>query len=196
MNLEKEDNMKRLIASALTVSALCFTGCVTEQNLDLDKISAAIVKGYMTYEQLKEIKEKAEKEAKSTEQAETYCATGTCATDTATQTANYPVIVPVSGKAVAVYLGNESNCSYCKKLVALNPEPYVEAKLPKVDWITADKNGDPLNYAKYRPNTGFSYPLIRVYDATGVFKGDFVARSMTLDAIVTKIESICPSCAD
>jgi hypothetical protein len=203
--------MKKLITlAALAALTLGIVGCTTGSGVDTAAVTSAIVNGYLTYEQLQALKEKADKEQASVEAAE-ECVTSNCAADaTEAQAAQPPVvtlpytvpatsqpaIVPESGKAVAVFLGNVATCSHCTKLAALNPEPYIETALPDVDWITADKVNDPATYAKYRPKTGFNYPFIRVYDAAGVFKGEFVARNMTLDKIAARIKEVCPSCAD
>ncbi|OQA09441.1 MAG: hypothetical protein BWY66_00540 [bacterium ADurb.Bin374] len=187
--------MKKLMM--LAALAALITGCASAPNVDTGKIMSAIVNGYLTYEQIKALKEEAEKEQASVEAPEAEVAAPVVTEGQAAKPeVAQPAIVPASGKAVAVFLGNRATCSYCKKLAALNPEPYIETVLSDVDWIDADKVTASATYAKYRPKTGFSYPFIRVYDEDGVFKGEFVARNMTLEKIAAKIKEVCPSCAD
>jgi hypothetical protein len=90
---------------------------------------------------------------------------------------------------VAVILG-VSTCGWTKKLLALGPEAGIEAALPGVDAIYADKAADAATYARYRPREGFSYPLVRVFDAAGVFKGEFVARSVTLADVIARVKEM------
>lgn len=195
--------MKKLILcgfAAMIIAAGCRMGT---SGVDTSAVTSALVNGYLTYEQIQALKDAAEKEKASVEAPEAaepveVVTEGQAAQPPAADpvVTAQPVIVPASGKAVAVFLGNRPACGYCVRLAALNPEPYIEAALPSVDWIDADKSTASATYAKYRPKTGFSYPFIRVYDAAGVFKGEFVARNMTLEKIAAKIKEVCPSCAD
>lgn len=195
--------MKRLILCGFA-AMLVIVGCQTgTSGVDTSAVTSALVNGYLTYEHIQALKDTAEKEKASVEAPEAaepveVVTEGQAAQPPAADPviAAQPVIVPASGKAVAVFLGNRATCSYCKKLAALNPEPYIETALPSVDWIDADKTASASTYAKYRPKVGFSYPFIRVYDSAGVFKGEFTARNMTLDKIAAKIRGVCPSCAD
>lgn len=197
--------MKKLMLCGFA-AMLAIVGCQTGTGIDTSAVTSALVNGYLTYEQIQALKDAAEKEKASVEAPEAPEAPAAPVTETETEAAKPPaagpvvsappVIVPASGKAVAVFLGNRATCSYCKKLAALNPEPYIETALPAVDWIDADKTLAPADYAKYRPKTGFSYPFVRVYDASGAFKGEFVARNMTLEKVAAKIREVCPSCAD
>ena len=202
--------MSKLVTlAALSALTLAITGCTTGNGIDEAAITSAISTGLATYEQIQAIQAELDSEHGSLAAPEP-CVTNCGAEVTEAEAADKPPvavkppvapvvtrpeIVPASGKAVAVMLGNVATCSHCKKLAALNPEPYVETALPAVDWINADAITAPAAFAKYRPKTGFSYPLVRVFDAAGVFQGEFVARSMLLDAIVAKIKGICPSCA-
>lgn len=194
--------MKKLILCGFA-AVLAIVGCQTGTGIDTSAVTSALVNGYLTYEQIQALKDAAEKEKASVEApvaaepvevvTEGQAAQPPVVTEAQ---ANVPPVVPAAGKAVAVFLGNRATCSYCKKLAALNPEPYIETALPAVDWIDADKTLAPADYAKYRPKTGFSYPFVRVYDASGAFKGEFVARNMTLEKVAAKIREVCPSCAD
>jgi len=194
--------MKKLILCGFAAMIIA-AGCQTGTGVDTSAVTSALVNGYLTYEQIQALKGTAEKEKASVEAPEAaepveVVTEGQAAQPPAADpvTTAQPVIVPASGKAVAVFLGNRPACGYCVKLAALNPEPYIETVLPAVDWIDADKATAASTYAKYRPKTGFSYPFIRVYDSAGVFKGEFTARNMTLDKIAAKIKEVCPSCAD
>lgn len=186
--------MKKLIG--LVLAALCVAGCASYDNRGtqaLDLLAGAILTGAATYEQLAAIEAAAKAEKGSTECAVDACPeTGgvpPAATPAPVPTKPQPVIVPADGKAVAVILG-ASTCGWTKKFMALGPEAGIEAALPQVDAIYADKVANAATYAKYRPREGFSYPLVRVFDASGVFKGEFVARSITLADTIARVKTL------
>ena len=193
--------MKKAIGMVL--AAVIVAGCASYDNRGtqaLDLLAGAILQGTATYEQLAAIEAAAAAEKVSTECAvdDEACATvggvPPAATPAPVPTKPQPVIVPADGKAVAVILG-ASTCGWTKKFMALGPEAGIEAALPLVDVIYADKVSGAATYAKYRPREGFSYPLVRVFDASGVFKGEFVARSITLAAAIEKVKALAGASA-
>lgn len=190
--------MKKLIGVVL--AAAIVAGCASYDNRGtraLDLLSGAILTGAATYEQLQAIEAAAAAEKVSTECAvdDEACATvggvPPAVPSAPVPARPGPVIVPESGKAVVVILGT-TTCGWTKKFMALGPEAGIEAALPQVDAIYADKVADAATYAKYRPREGFSFPLVRVFDEAGAFRGEFVARSITLAAAVEKVREALP----
>lgn len=112
-----------------------------------------------------------------------------------------PVVIPAtiantSGKALAVILGNRTTCSYCKKLWVPGLEAAVEAALPGVDVIDADKDAHAALYAGYRPSGGFAYPFVIVIDKDGRRRGTLVARNLSAVSLAARIRELCPDCAE
>lgn len=188
--------MKRLIS--LVSAAVIVAGCASYDNRGtqaLDLLAGAILTGAATYEQLAAIEAAAAAEKESVEAAiedmgdPVVGGVPPAAPSQPAPVAPQPAIVPESGKTVAVVLGL-STCSWTKKFMALAPEAGIEAALPHVDVIYADKITGAATYAKYRPREGFSYPLVRVFDASGTFKGEFVARSITLADAIARVKTL------
>ena len=104
-------------------------------------------------------------------------------------------------KATVVAMGNTKTCSYCRTLDAMLDKADMAEEMPGADFIFADQAVDTALYAKWKAKAKLSgnIPQIAVFDAKGVLKGKFVARSTTVKpwsiaGIVDKIEALCPDC--
>lgn len=182
-----------LFAAALCAMALGW-GCATAPTAAdfsnaLVFMSQATAQGLATYQQIQELKELAKVEAAS-------CDDAAPGFDPAAPLPTEPPQLAASGYAVAAVLGNRDTCGYCVRLWKTGLEAEVETALPGVDVIDADVITDPAAYARYRPASGFAYPLVRVWDATVVFRGEFVARGMSAQKVAAEISALCPECAE
>ena len=107
----------------------------------------------------------------------------------------------IKAKATVVALGNTKTCSYCRTLDAMIAKADMTKELPGADFIFADAAKDSKLYASWKAKAKLSgsIPQIAVFDAAGVLKGKFVARSTvvkpwSIAGIVAKIDAICPDC--
>lgn len=185
-------------------------GCVTAPDKDkIDGALAVIAQGVQAgsvaweqYEALKQAQEEAQatiETAPATEAEALAVVTQGASSGTAAQPqppAVIPATAPPGGKALAVVLGNRATCGFCVKLWKQNPEAAVEAALPGVDLIDADKTERAALYAGYRPAGSFAWPLVRVFGRDGRALGDFSARNLTPEKLAAKIRALCPECAE
>ena len=104
-------------------------------------------------------------------------------------------------KSTVVALGNTDTCSYCRELDTLLGKADMAALMPGANFVFADQAKDSKLYATWKSKAKMSgnIPVIAVFDAGGVLKGKFVARSSTVKPftakqIVAEIEKLCPAC--
>lgn len=97
-------------------------------------------------------------------------------------------------KIQVIILGNRSTCGYCSALWAGLDAAALSAALCEASVIDADASANPGDYAKYKPDGPFSYPLVVVYE-NGTRKGQFVARGYSQGRLVSEIRALAPSCA-
>jgi len=194
--MKKMIPMISMILAALVATVL--GGCANSDGVGpqiLDVVTDVILAGDATYAELDAIEQaaKREKESVAKPEAETPdCAPAPTKPATpSTPVAPAPAVVPASGKASAVILGSTS-CGYTVRLMKMRPESAIETALPWVDVVDADVKKNAATWKKYRPREGFSYPLIRCYDAAGVHRGDLVARGMTIADVVAKVRALLP----
>lgn len=97
-------------------------------------------------------------------------------------------------KIQVIIVGNRSTCGYCSALWAGLDAAALSAALCEASVIDADASANPGDYAKYKPDGPFSYPLVVVYE-NGTRKGQFVARGYSQGRLVSEIRALAPSCA-
>ena len=188
--------------AGLVVAAGCGTvNLPTQAEVDgaVQTILHAAEQGVVTYYQIQAIKHAAKQAEQSmeTEVAGTPCGEAGAAAPMIPAAQDTQVVIhgpSPDGRALVVVLGDRPACGYCTRLWVPGFEQSVEALLPGVDVVDADKNTAAGWYKTYRPTGGFSYPLARVYDAGGKLRGEFVARNMTAAAFAAKVREICPEC--
>ena len=179
-----------IIVSAL---ALLMTGCATDLSSAFNTITDAAIAGALTYEQIAALKAAAKAERDSTEAPEpgivdpADCPPGTPPPPPVPQ----KPVVPISGMASMVILGADT-CSKTRTFLALKPEEAVESLFPWVDVVYADRASNSAVYQKYRPVEGFSFPLVRFFNAQGVFISEYVGRKVTIQDVIERARQALP----
>ena len=95
----------------------------------------------------------------------------------------------VGGATVAI-IGNRRTCAYCRTLWAGIDAAALSAAVCGAAVIDADTTANADEYAKYKPDGPFAYPLIRVYGADGKLAGEFSGRGLTQAAIIAKVQTL------
>ena len=101
--------------------------------------------------------------------------------------------VPGTGTVTVAILGDRAACSLCRSLWSYLDASALSAALCGASVVDADRTDAPTAFGKYRPSSGFSYPLVRVYDG-GTLKGEFVARGLDQASFTAKAKALAPSC--
>ena len=114
-----------------------------------------------------------------------------------------PVSAPVSAPLSAVsgdgygfvaVLGNRATCSLCRSLWAGLDAAALSERLCGAGVIDADATANASEYAKYRPDGPFAYPLVRVFGADGKPVGQFSARGLSADGVAAAALKLMPGC--
>ncbi len=114
-----------------------------------------------------------------------------------------PVSAPVSAPLSAVsgdgygfvaVLGNRATCSLCRSLWAGLDAAALSERLCGAGVIDADATANASEYAKYRPDGPFAYPLVRVFGADGKPVGQFSARGLSADGVAAAAIKLMPGC--
>lgn len=95
----------------------------------------------------------------------------------------------VGGATVAI-IGNRRTCAYCRTLWANIDAAALSAAVCGAAVIDADATANAAEYAKYKPDGPFAYPLIRVYGADGKLAGEFSGRGLTQAAIIANVKTL------
>ena len=95
----------------------------------------------------------------------------------------------VGGATVAI-IGNRRTCAYCRTLWAGIDASALSDAVCGAAVIDADATANAAEYAKFKPDGPFSYPLIRVYGADGKLAGEFSGRGLTQAAIIAKVKTL------
>lgn len=103
-------------------------------------------------------------------------------------------VAGTNSAVTVVILGDRASCSLCRSLWSYLDAAALSASLCGASVVDADRTDAPTEFGKYRPSSGFSYPLVRVYE-NGSFKGEFVARKMDQASITAKAKALAPSCS-
>lgn len=102
-------------------------------------------------------------------------------------------VAGTNGLITVAILGDRSSCPLCRSLWSKLDAQALSSALCGAKVVDADRSSDSQAFDSYRPAGGFSYPLIRVFES-GDFKGEFVARGMTQDAVAARIRELAPAC--
>ena len=114
-----------------------------------------------------------------------------------------PVSAPVSAPLSAVsgdgygfvaVLGNRATCSLCRSLWAKLDAAALSERLCGAGVIDADATANASEYAKYKPDGPFAYPLVRVFGADGKPVGQFSARGLSADGVAAAALKLMPGC--
>lgn len=95
----------------------------------------------------------------------------------------------VGGATVAI-IGNRKTCAYCRTLWAGIDAAALSDAVCGAAVIDADATANSAEYAKYKPDGPFAYPLIRVYGADGKLAGEFSGRGLTQAAIIANVKTL------
>lgn len=95
----------------------------------------------------------------------------------------------VGGATVAI-IGNRKTCAYCRSMWAGLDAAALSERLCGTGVIDADATANSAEYAKYKPDGPFVYPLIRVYGADGKLAGEFSGRGLSQATIVAKVKTL------
>ena len=95
----------------------------------------------------------------------------------------------VGGATVAI-IGNRETCAYCRTLWAGIDAAALSDAVCGAAVIDADATANAAEYAKYKPDGPFAYPLIRVYGADGKLAGEFSGRGLTQADIVARVNTL------
>lgn len=98
-----------------------------------------------------------------------------------------------TGTVSVVVLGDRASCSLCRALWSYLDPAALSASLCAASVVDADRTDAPAAFGKYRPTSGFQYPLVRVYDG-GTLKGEFVARGLDQKTLTAKVSELAPAC--
>lgn len=113
--------------------------------------------------------------------------------------ATAPVSAPLSavsgdGYGFVAVLGNRATCSLCRSLWAGLDAAALSERLCGAGVIDADAAANAAEYAKYRPDGQFAYPLVRVFGADGKPAGQFSARGLSADGVAAAAIKLMPGC--
>jgi hypothetical protein len=95
----------------------------------------------------------------------------------------------VGGATVAI-IGNRKTCAYCRTLWAGLDAAALSDAVCGAAVIDADATANAAEYAKYKPDGPFAYPLIRVYGADGKLAGELSGRGLSQATIVAKVKTL------
>ena len=95
----------------------------------------------------------------------------------------------VGGATVAI-IGNRKTCAYCRTLWAGIDAAALSDAVCGAAVIDADATANASEYAKYKPDGAFAYPLIRVYGADGKLAGEFSGRGKTQETIAARVNTL------
>ena len=103
-------------------------------------------------------------------------------------------VAGTNSAVTVVILGDRASCSLCRSLWSYLDAAALSASLCGASVVDADRTDAPASFGKYRPSSGFSYPLVRVYGGSAL-KGEFVARGLDQASFTAKAKDLAPSCA-
>lgn len=98
------------------------------------------------------------------------------------------------GCGFVVVLGNRATCSLCRSLWAGLDAAALSERLCGAGVIDADAAANPAEYARYKPDGPFAYPLVRVFGADGKPAGQFSARGLSADGVAAAAIKLMPGC--
>jgi hypothetical protein len=102
-------------------------------------------------------------------------------------------VAGTNSAVTVVILGDRASCSLCRSLWSYLDAAALSASLCGASVVDADRTDAPAAFGKYRPSSGFSYPLVRVYGGSAL-KGEFVARGLDQASFTAKAKALAPSC--
>lgn len=110
-----------------------------------------------------------------------------------------PVSAPLSavsgdGYGFVAVLGNRATCPLCRSLWAGLDAAALSERLCGAGVIDADATANASEYAKYKPDGPFAYPLVRVFGADGKPAGQFSARGLSADGVAAAALKLMPGC--
>ena len=110
-----------------------------------------------------------------------------------------PVSAPLSavsgdGYGFVAVLGNRATCPLCRSLWAGLDAAALSERLCGAGVIDADATANASEYAKYKPDGPFAYPLVRVFGADGKPVGQFSARGLSADGVAAAAIKLMPGC--
>ena len=113
--------------------------------------------------------------------------------------ATAPVSAPLSavsgdGYGFVAVLGNRATCSLCRSLWAGLDAAALSERLCGAGVIDADATANAAEYARYKPDGPFAYPLVRVFGADGKPVGQFSARGLSADGVAAAAIKLMPGC--
>ena len=113
--------------------------------------------------------------------------------------ATAPLSAPLSavsgdGYGFVAVLGNRATCPLCRSLWAGLDAAALSERLCGAGVIDADATANAAEYAKYRPDGPFAYPLVRVFGADGKPAGQFSARGLSADGVAAAAIKLMPGC--